>query len=679
MPTPPLDSVGASLGVGPERKSADEVSPPPRRLELLALLVILALACWLRLGWPGIVEFKLDESNLSTLSLDLTHGRSFPLLGIDSSVGIRNSPMSVYIMAIPYLFTTNPEVATSFVGVLNVIGVLLLYLFVKRHYGILAALIAALLFAVNPWAVIFARKIWAQDLLPPFVIATVATGVIGLVEGKRWAQWFHFPLLAITGQIHYGAFVLIPITIWLIGVGARRRTVTWALAGGFVIAALLTVPYIVGLSRAGLLDPGHIRQLFASSPERPASLTWSGDAIHDAALMVSGTDLQIQVGGLESNDYLTSVPAAYPILNGLAWLVLGGTLWLLARAIRRADRRASIDIALALWVVITPLAYSLTWTNVFTHYFIAMLPGTFALLGVIIGDLWCVLETRVSLQRVAALAGGAAILSVIVLQAWLFIALLLFVDSHVTPSGFGTPLHYLLTIRQSILDQHPQRVLARLDGQYIGYNPDTTIWNTLLYDVPSVRFLDSSTEIYPPQPGLYFSHYCVGAVKSYYLRPPGEGCYAISTRTISDFHTTGYTPLIAEPSVRFANGTQLLGYQWHSQLFGNTPVCLSLAWMIDAHSTPNDYHFAVHFTNQNGQEIAFGDDLALRGIYWEVGDIIARTFCLSDSPNNGAITGVQLGMYTLNGSSFHNIDLTDASGQAVGQTVSVKFPTIEKF
>src|SRR6185436_12168680 len=100
------------------------------------------------------------------LALDLVHGHGVPLLGIDSSVGIRNPPVSVYLMAIPYLFTSNPVVATSYVALLSVIAVLLLYALVRRYYGPLAALVAAALYAVGPWAVIFSRKIWAQDMLP---------------------------------------------------------------------------------------------------------------------------------------------------------------------------------------------------------------------------------------------------------------------------------------------------------------------------------------------------------------------------------------------------------------------------------------------------------------------------------------------------------------------------------
>src|ERR1044071_1779329 len=158
----------------------------PRTLEWAGLALIVILATVLRLGWPNVVEFKRDEANLSVLSLDMLHGRSFPLLGIDSSVGIRNAPVNVYLMLLPYTLSSNPELATSYVGLLNVIAVLLLYGLIRRYYGPLAAFVAALLYAVSPWAVVYSRKIWAQDMLPLFIVLTIGTALLGFLEGKRW-------------------------------------------------------------------------------------------------------------------------------------------------------------------------------------------------------------------------------------------------------------------------------------------------------------------------------------------------------------------------------------------------------------------------------------------------------------------------------------------------------------
>src|SRR5512136_2040 len=137
-----------------------------RRLGWLGLAVILILAAVLRLGAPGITEFKRDEANLSHLALDMARGRVFPLLGIDSSVGIRNAPFSVYVIVPPFLLTSDPTLATLYIGLLGVVAVLLVYLLARRYYGPLAAVVAGLLYAVSPWAVVFSRKIWAQDFLP---------------------------------------------------------------------------------------------------------------------------------------------------------------------------------------------------------------------------------------------------------------------------------------------------------------------------------------------------------------------------------------------------------------------------------------------------------------------------------------------------------------------------------
>jgi hypothetical protein len=39
------------------------------KIEVAALLLILLLAGWLRLGWPGIVSFGFDEARVSDMAL----------------------------------------------------------------------------------------------------------------------------------------------------------------------------------------------------------------------------------------------------------------------------------------------------------------------------------------------------------------------------------------------------------------------------------------------------------------------------------------------------------------------------------------------------------------------------------------------------------------------------------
>lgn len=139
-----------------------DIKQRERLAEIVALLLVLS-AAWLRLNMADIVEFKRDEANLARLALDLARGREFPLLGIGSSVGLRNAPFSVYVVTPPFLLSSDPIFATQYIGALNILAVGLLYGLARRYYGTLAALVAALCLAVSPWAVVFSRKLWAQN------------------------------------------------------------------------------------------------------------------------------------------------------------------------------------------------------------------------------------------------------------------------------------------------------------------------------------------------------------------------------------------------------------------------------------------------------------------------------------------------------------------------------------
>ena len=365
------------------------------RLEILALLTILVLAAFLRLSSPGVVEFKRDEANLSYLALDFARGRSLPLLGISSSVGIPNPPISVYIFAVPYLFSSDPTVATQFVGLLNVVAVLLTYLMARRYYGAGVALLAALLYAVSPWGIIYSRKIWAQDLLPPFVLLTILTGLIAFVDGKRWAQWLCLPLLSITAQIHYSALVLMVPIAYLVWLGRRRWTRAFALS--LIPAILLLVPFLLGILSADLPSVDELASLTASnSGGESRSLALNSTMLQYAALTIAGTEIHSLAGPDAFQDYLASVPDAYPLFGLLAWGVLLSTVWLLIRIWRR-ESHARIDALLLLWMLTPILLFSVTWTVPYPHYLIVMMPAAFIILSVGLGDLWHRLSRSLSL------------------------------------------------------------------------------------------------------------------------------------------------------------------------------------------------------------------------------------------------------------------------------------------
>ena len=629
----------------------------PRALEWIGLALVLILAAVLRLGWPNIVEFKRDEANLSVLSLDMLHGRDFPLLGIDSSVGIRNAPVNVYLMLPPYALSSNPELATSYVGLLNVIAVLLLYGLVRRYYGPLAAFVAALLYAVSPWAVVYSRKIWAQDMLPLFIVLTIGTGLLGFLDGKRWAQLLHLPLLAITGQIHYVAFVLIPITLYLLVVGRKRLTRQFYFS--LALTVLVLLPYAIGAWRASLFGPDTLQKIVTAGGGKPHPIVLSPEVWQLSAITIAGTGIDQVAGPQNVQKYLASVPHVYPLFNVLLIAVIIATVWLIVRTIRQRDQRSPVDITMLLWLLFTPVVFSVSWTILYQHYLIPMIPAAFVVLGIAASDLWEVFATNVNVRRVAFSIAGIVLVLLVGSQIWLKVSLLNFVNTHATPDGFATPLGYYMPIREAVLAQHPQNVLANLDGQYIGFHDETTVWNALLYDVPSVRFLDPSTEVYPTEKALYLSHNCTATSQNFNLRP-SESCYTFSWRSAADLDLSAYKPT-NDTRLTFTNGARITAYQWEP---GNG--CLSVVWTING-PAKDDFQFAVHFYNAAKSDILNADSLGWRGRYWRAGDTVVKRFCLSSGQNHiGEIAGVRIGMYTSEespeGMKFYGQDLLDANG-----------------
>jgi hypothetical protein len=676
----------------PQRASLRIYTNPFTPVEAIVFIAIIMLAAVLRVGAAGIVEFKRDEANLSYMALDMARGREFPLLGIDSSVGIRNAPINVYIMVVPYLFSSDPTVATQYVGWLNVLGVALIYLMARRYGGPVAAIIAAVTFAVSPWGVVYSRKIWAQDMLPPFIIATVWTGILGFVEKKRWAQWFHLPLLAFTGQIHYVCFVLIPITLYLLVVG--RKALTRAFWGSMFVTALVLLPFAIGIIREAQLHPTQIQRILSgetiiANPTKPKGIQLTADAAFFAWFTVNGNNLHAITGEQAFRDYLAQVPPTTGLFDVYGVVIVLAVVWLGVRTVRRRDARAPIDITLLLWVLITPVAFSVTWTTVYPHYMIPILPAAYLILGLAAADLQRSLRALLNREGQArsATVWYWAGMSVLVGALTVTLGFQLvwqtklneFVNTHNTPGGFGTPLGYLTPIRTAILKESPSQVIVNLDGQYIGYHDEATVWNFLLYDIPTRRYADAATELYPAEPAVYLTHQCNGEMANstaqFTLRTEAEGCLAITTRTAADFPAAMFTPIPNADQQQFANGLRFTHYRWEPQT-----GCLVAVWTTTAGPVPEDYSTAVHFVDQQGNKILDADGLSYRGQLWRAGDRVARRFCLQYGQERiPEIRGVRLGLYTTTetptGRQFNGVGLLDAQGQAIAAgMVSVQFP-----
>ena len=212
------------------------------RAVLLALGLVLALAAGmtLRLACPNDIEWKADERWTFNQARLMAAGGAWPHVGMPSSVGTPNPPLSVWVFGgLDWISgaKTPPALARAVQG-LNVAALLALVLFAfaavpreRREPW----LWAAALWAVNPLAIIFERKIW-----PPSVLPLASVGLIAAWYCRRnAAAAFAWGLLgALMAQVHLGvAFFAAALVLWTL-IHDRRLSAWKSWLAGSIVGAL---------------------------------------------------------------------------------------------------------------------------------------------------------------------------------------------------------------------------------------------------------------------------------------------------------------------------------------------------------------------------------------------------------------------------------------------------------
>ncbi len=620
----------------------------------LTLLLILAIAALTRLTSPGIVEFLHDEAMLSLLALDFVDGGAIPTTGIPSSVGIPNPPISVYIMALPYAITNNPLVATMFIAVLNVIGVGLLWSLARRSIGRMAALLAAMIYALNPWAILYSRKIWAQNFHTPFVLLGLMLGLYGFVEGKRWAQVLTLPVLILAFQIHFAAWALLPLYAWFLWVG-RKHIRRKAFATSIVLAALALLPYAVGVYETAQENPDLFTDEFKATGEDGLSL--NADGLTFMTRLATGREVETWSAPQQQAELREAVGIGTTIWYSLIVLIVIGA----ATLIRQHHRLATL---IMLWALLPLIIFTPTWTEVFPHYFIASIPATALLAGV--GAAWILRQVRDHRAGQVIILGGLGV--VLITQALWWQGFLDYVDTTETPGGFGTPLHYLLDVRDTLMEQDD--VLIVSDGFDILLDQEPAIWSVMLHDEAScIRTIaDDGVAIFPAHPfaaaiapnapnDAVDNLYVEAGAQAFPIRP-GADEYTISIFDSSpEWHGPLLTPI--EP-VQFGNGVQLTGYHL-------TDDRMYLEWHLPGRGDA-DYHYFGHFLDANGERMGQRDNILWPGRFWCAGD---RLITWADIDRPADIATLRVGLYVIEREQFINSPVIDDAGNPVNVWVDI--------
>jgi 4-amino-4-deoxy-L-arabinose transferase-like glycosyltransferase len=633
------------------------MQPPVRRTELLLAGTVLLLAGTLRMGWPAATEFKADEARLYALALDAATGVGLPLRGIGTSVGFPNFPLSVWLYALPLWVWPHPYSAVLFTGASNTLAVAACWWLARRVFGAEAALLAALLYAASPWAIIYSRKLWAQNLLALFVMGWAASGLLAFWEQRRSWLAAHIVLLAAALQLHYSAAALALPTLGALALSYKtfdRR----ALLLGIGLSLGLMMPFFVYLATNPAVWSA------AAAFSQPAQL--DAKALQYTALIASGADIHALAGAEAVGAFQQRMPLAawLPWLSGALLCAAFAAAWL------HPTRPRSLLWWLAGWWLAPLVLFTWHATDVFPHYFITTLPAPFLLVGALLGSWLAAAPGRTRWLAWSACAAVAA------LQIVAWGSLLQFVSVTNTPGGFGTPAGMQLAAVTSAkaLARSAQlpEILVVSDGADPLTAEDAAVFDAWLHG-SAHRLVNGNANAVRPAAGAVVlvipnatpaqELYAGWAVQTQRV-PLRVGAGFIAVYALPAGGSRAALQPFAEPRT-LANGVKLLGLQ-------RTAADLQwrIVWQTGA-AVNQDFHLFNHLLLADGTRVAQADAAAFSAQQWRPADEV-HSFFAASAADAAAITQLRVGMYTY--PDLANVPAVDALANPQADAATIAWP-----
>jgi hypothetical protein len=211
-----------------KRSNVERSNVPTFNALLIAgLLAILLLAAALRLFRLGYAEFHEDEAEALMLGVRLMQGEDYALFLH------RKGPAQMLLPVTFWLFNGHiTEGLARFPFVLSsLLSVVTLFFIGRRWFGWPAGVIAALLWAINGYAIAFGRMVQYQALifflgpLGLYCLYLAGTETLERSNAGRW-QILGAILLAVCLLAHFDALMLLPAAAYLFWV-ANRRISEW--------------------------------------------------------------------------------------------------------------------------------------------------------------------------------------------------------------------------------------------------------------------------------------------------------------------------------------------------------------------------------------------------------------------------------------------------------------------
>ncbi|HLQ31703.1 MAG TPA: glycosyltransferase family 39 protein, partial [Chloroflexota bacterium] len=593
---------------------------------------IIALAAFLRLFYLQYGQYGSDDERLWAQALRSIAALQLPTSGIRSSIGANNGPFQVYLMMpAAAVFGSAPIAGAIVVALLNTAAVYFLYRLVDEFFGRRPALIAALLFAVNSWAIVYARRMQAQDMLIPFQVLFFWSAARWLARGRGRDLALMFVWLAVLTQVYVLGLLHLASTAVVLALGWRRLARSGlALLAGLAIWAGLSAPYFVSALLPALGSFGNVG---GSHPRIDAS------SVLLALTMASHKGFQTIAG--QAGAVLDSTSGVEGVLvlveealfaAGLVYAAVRLAQNVILPPRRQTERsfglwpqndRALCPLVLGLllaWALIPVALFARHSVDLYPYYFVAIVPLPALFTALLLDWMW---------SRGGAVALGLLIANALALAGIFFTV----VPGYWTKNDYGLPYRYTFDIAPQVQRLAAEHHLGRVyvDGDM---DPSEVMSSVLSRDGLDVFWFDDyrAPEFAAPpagdQPALYlimadttdtarFLRERFANRQTLAFPLAGEGV------TIRGYELTpgevrqALEPVLPEKlELRAANGIVLQSFGAERRLQPGGTLRAALGWTWPGGARPGKLRYAIfaHLVDGSGKVLAEVDNPLLPSV-----------------------------------------------------------------
>ena len=350
----------------------------------LIVLIFVAGAFLRAYHFSDWLHFELDQSrDAKVIDLAVDYGiGNLPLLGPKAAGSfLWLGPIFYYFEYLgAKIFGGTPAAMASFNLIFSILAIPLFYLFVRRFFSRRISVALLSIFSISLFLILYSRFAWNPNSLPFFILLTfyALLRMVDAGENKK-GRWVIVAsaALAITTQLHFVAFLAIPIVviIFLLLKRQKLKFIHWMAA--ILIFIFFYIPPIINDIKTGGANIKEFKKAFIekSDPDGNSLVekiirNYTENAVGYFLIATSSQKAELpkldQKGRsfefkcnkeCKENAYLGTVALAFFTL-GILMLVLNLAVFLKTKACRKKD----FIMLVSLWfgvsfVVFTPIAY----------------------------------------------------------------------------------------------------------------------------------------------------------------------------------------------------------------------------------------------------------------------------------------------------------------------------------